>query len=242
MLRSKRVLWKSRQLLSRVAGLVYPILCLGCEQRLYEADSRSLPLCPACLRKLPRAEEQAVAERLSRLQTTQLPIGRAFALWTFDEGGTIQRVQHVLKYGNRPALGVALGQQLGQALRSAWPSTTYDAVVPVPLGRVRMLERGYNQSERLAAGVAEALALPLLRGKALARVRNTRSQTSLSREERTQNVDGAFASSKHVIPTESHLLLIDDVLTTGATLSAAAGELRGAGARVDVAVLAIAAS
>ncbi len=247
------------QALFRAAvGFAYPALCLGCDGRLPpDADGRdagspdALPLCPSCLRHLPRAEPEEVAARLGRLPDDAPPLGAAWALWAFDAGGTVRRLQHVLKYRNRPALGVTLGRLMGDGLLAARPGEGYNAVVPVPLGRPRMLERGYNQSRQLALGVADALAsssappvLGPLRPEvldALVRARPTRTQTALSRARRWANVSGAFALTPGTDVDGLRLLLVDDVLTTGATLAAAAAPLIASGACVDAATLAVAA-
>lgn len=221
-----------RQLGRALVDLLYPPLCLGCEERLPEGPP--LPLCPACRRRLPRAEAEMVAERLARFPAS--PIGHALALWTFDEGGALQRLQHALKYGNRPSLGVRLGRLVG----AAWAEAALPRpglLVPVPLHRPRRLERGYNQAERLACGIAEALGVPLREGL-LARTRRTRSQTALARAERWQNVEGAFTLAEPENLAGRRVLLVDDVLTTGATVIAAALPLAKAGAAVDLALLA----
>jgi ComF family protein len=224
-----------------LAGLAFPALCLGCDRRLPpSAAADEVPLCPACLRRLPRAAAADVTARLDAL-----PGGNAFAhataLWVFDDGGAVQRLQHRLKYGERPGLGAPLGRLLGQAV-AAETGGAYDAVVPVPLARVRRLERGYNQSAALAEGVAAALpGPPPVAEDLLVRTRRTRSQTSLSRGRRWANVDGAFAAPDPAALAGRRLLLVDDVLTTGATLTAAARPLLDAGAAVDLAVFALAA-
>ena len=112
-----------------------------------------------------------------------------------------------------------------------------DRIVPVPLHRQRRLERGYNQSERLAAGLAAVLELPV-EAERLTRPRPTRSQTALSKPERWRNVEAAFAVPDPGGVGGQRVLLVDDVLTTGATAVAAARALRSAGAVVDLAVLA----
>lgn len=227
-------------------GLAFPALCLGCDHRLPAADAApsappDVPLCPACLRRLPRAETADVAARLDAL-----PVGNVFshatALWVFDDGGAVQRLQHQLKYGDRPTLGVALGRLLGQAVAEASGGGRYDAVVPVPLARVRRLERGYNQSAALGEGVAAVLpGAPPVAEPLLVRTRRTRSQTTLSRSRRWANVDGAFEVPDPAAVQGRRLLLVDDVLTTGATVAAAARPLVDAGAAVDLATFALAA-
>src|SRR5690606_16767021 len=160
----------------------------------------------------------------------------AFALWLFDEGTTLQRVQHAVKYHNRPTLGVRLGRWIGEGLRERRVPTP-DLIVPVPLHRVRRLERGYNQSERLARGIADILDAEV-DDDLLVRRRATRSQTSLDKQARWRNVAEAFALSDPAAVAGRRVLLVDDVITTGATVVAAAAPLREAGAVVDLAVLA----
>lgn len=219
----------SRRVAGGLVSIAYPPLCLGCEARLPDpADA----LCATCLRGLPRADAEAVA----RLFTTTPAVQGAVALWAFDPGGTVRRLQHALKYAGRPALGQPLGRTLGLAVRQA--GLPIDAVVPTPLGRLRQLERGYNQAAALADGVAEALGVPHV--DVLQRTRPTRSQAALSKAARRRNVDGAFALAPDVDITGRRVLLVDDVLTTGATLAAAARPLTDAGARVSVAALALA--
>jgi len=214
-------------------NLLYPPSCLGCGAYLAEVTP---PLCHRCLRRLEQPDPDALHARLHRLADPEALDG-VFSLWLFDEGGTVQRIQHLLKYGNRPRYGVALGRLMGTAYTDR---SLPDLVLPIPLHRARLYERGYNQSAMLATGMAESLGIPIATDL-LIRTRATRSQTRLSREARWQNVSGAFAVTDTEAVAGKHILLIDDVLTTGATLAAAAATLKSAGAAsITAATLALA--
>ncbi len=150
------------------------------------------------------------------------------ALWVFEQGGALQAIQHALKYSNRPRYGVALGRLMGSAY-AAEDHPLPDALLPIPLHPTRQLERGYNQSAMLAEGLGAILDRPVLLDT-LARPHPTRSQTHLSREARWANVRDAFAVSQPDVCAGQTVLLVDDILTTGSTLAAAAHVLHDAGA------------
>ena len=157
-------------------------------------------------------------------------IRSAFALWKFDRDEPVRMVLHRLKYGNCPWIGYHLGSTIS-ASTPACPSGSWDYIVPVPLHPRRLLERGYNQSEWIARGLGRALDVRVT-PQALARRKNTKSQTDLSKEDRTSNVSGAFVIDGDTDLTGSSVLLVDDTLTTGATLTAAATTLVESGASV----------
>jgi len=215
--------------------LLYPPQCLGCGASVPEVH---VPLCASCVRRLERPAPETVLDHIRRLPGGDR-LASAQALWAFDTGGVVQRVQHSLKYGNRPAQG----HTLGRWMHHLFPTAPADGglVVPIPLHRTRQLERGYNQSALLAKGLADALGVPVQ--PALYRTRATASQTRLSRKQRWANVAGAFAVQAPAALSGGTVYLIDDVLTTGATLTAAAAALCEAGvAAVHVATLAFARS
>lgn len=223
-----------RRFADAVTDLVYPSLCLGCEQRVSTSDG--LPVCAQCLRQLPAAPEDAALVQI-RQRDAGAAIRAASALWAYDASGTVQRIQYALKYGGQPSLG----EPLGALMAEAWRNRGIELVIPVPLSRPRFLERGYNQSHALARGAGQAMGVPVV-SDVLVRSRPTRTQTRLSASQRWTNVSGAFTVAGLTDLSGTQILLIDDVLTTGATLTAAAQALAKAGATVDAAVLAFAGS
>jgi ComF family protein len=147
----------------------------------------------------------------------------------FVYGGAVARAVARCKYEDRPDLARVLADLLWRALEGDAAPCSCDVVVPVPLHATRLAERGYNQAALLARPIARRLGAPML-ARALARVRNTPRQATLDRAARLANVDGAFAARSPRNIAGAHVLLIDDVCTTGATLGACERALLHAGA------------
>lgn len=200
------------------------LLCPDCRQRL---ESLTRPFCPCCARPCPVAHGSVC--RGAR----RAPYRRLWAVWSYRP--PLDACLRALKFGRLAALASPLGQALGS--RIALENPHYDAVVPVPLHWRRRVWRGFDQAVEIARGVAVRLDLPLLRP--LARRRATTAQSTLPLPARRVNVSGAFRCRTRVGVEQLRLLVVDDVLTTGATLEAAARELRRHGAAaVDAAVVA----
>jgi ComF family protein len=161
------------------------------------------------------------------------------SLYTFRAGGKAQQLIYQLKYANQPQLGRFLGQLYGGVLANvSWPYP-FEGIVPIPLHKRRLRQRGYNQSQFFADGLASVLHIPCM-DNCIERIKNTRSQTTYSMVARLKNVSDAFSVVRPGLVSGKHLLLVDDVATTGATLEAAALALLAAGARaISVATLAV---
>jgi ComF family protein len=135
----------------------------------------------------------------------------------FEKEGSAQQLIHALKYDKRPEIGHSLGLVYGRKIKQQQNRIPFDLIIPVPLHPKKQFKRGYNQSEEFANGLAEGLQIPVL-NDVLLRERNARTQTSLSREARWVNVASDYKVQYTKRLKDKHILLVDDVLTTGATL------------------------
>lgn len=202
-----------RTYLRTALAIVLGERCVICERPLPGAG-----LCPRCLMELPYANLKAKAGNpMERLLWTTTPIQRASATLLYHPGFAIGRITHAIKYMGRCDLAVELGRMMAREHLTTGLFEDIDALVPVPLHPNRQRERGYNQSEKMAEGMAEITGIPVR--NYLIRTRDNRSQTGLSHEERTRNVDEIFAIDTGELQQHPprHILLIDDVMTTGAT-------------------------
>lgn len=221
--------------------LAYPNVCLIC-QTLLKPDETYV--CDDCQHGfdsflLPNESTDEMLATLREHSPHQTAIDDATSLYRFYKQGKLQSLIHAIKYDGLSRLAVEQGRRLGDAIRREKPASKFDCVVPMPLHRLRNIERGYNQAERLAAGVSEIIGAPV---KELARrARYTSTQTGFSLEGRKRNIANAFECSIKL--NGESLLLIDDVFTTGSTMLECAKTLKQSGAgRITIATLAIAAS
>lgn len=209
---------------------LFPPLCLSCGDRLGSEDRF---LCAHCAHSLTRVCETdptmcVLNERFARTQSIS-----AFApLYYFEEHGVLQDVVHALKYGGMTSVGECFGRQLGAHLQTQSAYADIHFIVPIPLHVQKERERGYNQSDWICRGIARVLQVPVER-RILRREKNTRTQTKLTAAERIENVSGAFTVEPSALSSlrRKHVLLVDDVVTTGATLQACAATLIRAGAQ-----------
>lgn len=217
-----------------IADFLFPPLCYSCGTLLPSAHRI---ICPTCAATLTHVDRNDPVFGLARDRLcADGAVDDLFSLYKFEKGKELQALLHELKYAGAADVGRWLGVRLGRALRESGAVAGIDAIIPVPLHVVKKRERGFNQCEHIARGVREILELPA-RPELVRRCRHTSTQTQLGIDERMINMEGAFAVPLHrrkAIERRGFLLL-DDVITTGATVRACAGALRAAGARTIVA-------
>ena len=204
-------------------SLFFPNQCLVCKGGDFHSSD---PICPDCLQLMnPLPIENRVKEL-----TVNNGIDMALAGWDF--GDELRTAIHSLKYEERARIGSFLGKVLGERLHLK-TIQELDYLIPVPLHPVKFRDRGFNQAEWIAVGVGKAIQKPVQTGL-MKRMKYTISQTTLNREERLNNMKQAFRITKDV--TDKKIGIVDDVLTTGSTISSMASVLKDAGAKTIVAL------
>jgi ComF family protein len=218
--------------------LLFPHLCSGCGNDLLPKESC---LCLHCREHLPQTLfEQHQRNPIEKIFTGRLPLAAASAAFYFSKASLLQHLMHRFKYKQEKELGLQLGEIMGRQLEQSGRFAP-DALVPLPLFADREKKRGYNQAAVLCEGIAASLRVPVLTG-AVIRPRATETQTRKNRVERWQNIEGQFQVSRPELIRGRHILLVDDVITTGATLEACGQALLEAGpASLSVASLCYAA-
>lgn len=223
---------------ANLSQLFFPINCECCSNWLSENEE---VLCLHCIAALPRTNYHHDLHN----QSQQRFIGRvniqfATSFLYFTKEGMMQHLMHRFKYRDRKNIGKHLGLLFGSELAAGNHLQNIDGIVPVPLHFSKKDRRGYNQSDLIAEGLKESINVPIF-SDALIRTKNTESQTQKTRAERLKNVKDVFIAKEQHTLQGKHVLLVDDVITTGATLESAALTLLSIpGVSVSIATLGIA--
>jgi ComF family protein len=211
-----------KEIKESILHVVFPHICDGCGSDLLNIESR---LCIRCLASLPETSfEQHANNPVEKLFWGRMKIINAAAQFYFTKESLMQHLMHQFKYKGNKELGLQLGRLMGNALKSASRFSEIDALIPLPLFPSKEKKRGYNQATVLCDGMAEILNIPVL-NNVITRPQHTETQTKKGRIERWRNIEGKFQLIDPLKIQNKHVLLVDDVITTGATLEACGNEL-----------------
>jgi ComF family protein len=213
-------------LLSDFSHLFFPHICAGCGTDALHEES---PVCIHCAANLPTTNFITQPDNLvEKIFWGRLPLACAASAYYFTKDSLLQHLLHLLKYKGRQDIGVFLGNLIGQQLNDTNRFSSVDGLLPLPLFKKREKKRGYNQAELLAQGISNYFNKPIFPDVVQRRL-PTETQTHKSRIERWQNMEGTFEITNIEAIAGKHILLIDDVITTGATLEACGTELLASG-------------
>lgn len=233
---------KLKEYVAALFDLVLPRTCAVCGKPL---GLKERQICSDCLADVPYTyhwllEHNEMADRFNGLiLDSSSRYEYAVSLFFYRKGSPYRNITRALKYHGNRELGTLAARKLGENIAACPWFEDVDLIIPVPLHWARLWKRGYNQAEVIAKGIAEKVSAPV-DGNILHRSRRTRSQTRLSLSDKHKNVSGAF-SLKGEAPSAHHILLVDDVFTTGSTLSECYKTLRkayGREVRISIATLA----
>ena len=212
---------------SRLVDLIAPRACVVCGGRL---GIHEFFICGSCNLQLPRTNyaDNPYENDMARLFWGQLPVERCAALFFYQGGSGPSQILYELKYKNHPEIGEFFGRMIAEEWNDTGFFEGIDLIVPVPLAKERQRQRGYNQSLHIAHGIGSVTRLPIVTN-AVSREQFVESQTQKDRWQRNENVEGCFRLNDGSALKGRHVLLVDDVVTTGATICSCGREMLKAG-------------
>lgn len=218
----------SNGILEDFISLFYPRYCRGCFNGLVKGEEL---ICTQCMLEMPKSYYHLQRDNpFFQKFHGRLPVNHVMTLYKFAKRGRVQQLLHALKYRQQPEIGEMLGRVYGHDLLEADYRRTFDLIVPVPLHITRRKLRGYNQSEEFGKGLSQMLEVPC-DDTCMKRDAMTETQTHKTRLSRWENVSRVFKVIDPRAIAEKRVLLVDDVVTTGATLEACGQALLQAGCR-----------
>ncbi|MDX1652006.1 MAG: hypothetical protein R3277_05915 [Brumimicrobium sp.] len=220
-------------------SLIYPNPCIICQDELPESQSF---FCISCLTNLSFTDYEKYIEPTDadELFWGRIKIEHVWACLFFEKGNSTQTILHTIKYKEGKELGVFMGEMMGRRLLDTEKFLSIDALIPIPLHSKKSFIRGYNQSALIAQGLSNVLNIPVIEG--VRRKKHHDSQTKKNRFERWDNVKTIFEADPDILNNYNHTAIVDDVLTTGSTLEAAAKSIKDLlpGQKISLLTLAIA--
>lgn len=205
-------------LINDFLSLIYPRHCEACGNNLYKHE---VFICNYCHLNLPKSNYHQISDNgLDKLFASRVPTQNAFALYLFEKSGKVQKLLHAIKYQHQKELALHLGSLYAAELAEQKKLEAVDMLLAIPLHERKLKLRGFNQSEWFAKGLAKGLGKPL-EVNFLTRLIDTKTQTKKKKYARWENVEGVFGLNRSGDLINKHILLVDDVITTGATIEAA---------------------
>ena len=211
-----------KSMLNDFLSLIFPKVCYACGKSLLKSEDC---ICTFCLYELPKTNFHLYNDNhVVKLFWGRTNIYSASSLYSFSKGSKVQHLIHQLKYRGEKEIGITLGKQYGNELKNAPLFSSANMVIPVPLHPKKLKKRGYNQSETFAQGIAESMQIEN-GSKFLIRTHASETQTRKSRFARWENIEEIFQVVSPEKILGKHILLVDDVVTTGSTLEACANKI-----------------
>ena len=219
-----------------LVNLIFPKLCRGCGNDLFGTEE---VLCLQCIDKLPATNFHLHANNpVEKIFWGRLPLVSASSHFYFTKDSLLQHLLHAFKYKNAVEIGLYFGRCMGRSFLQSNRFNNIDALIPLPLHPRKEKKRGYNQATVLCEGIAEITKVPVLK-TAVIKPRSTQTQTHKDRVGRWQNIEGKFLLADVAPIANKHVLLVDDVVTTGATLESCGQQLLNIeGLQLSIATLA----
>lgn len=207
-------------LINDFLSLIYPRHCEACSNTLFRHETF---ICTHCKLNLPKSNyhlNNLSDTELARIFTARVPLKKALCFYLYEKSGKIQKLLHAIKYQNQKELAEHIGSIYGEELQKSGAMSDLHVIIPIPLHKNKLKLRGYNQSEWFAKGLSKSLNTPM-NTDLLERISDTSTQTKKKKYQRWENVEGIFKLNNHEHLINKHVLLVDDVITTGATIEAA---------------------
>jgi ComF family protein len=205
-----------------IIHLLYPVICAGCGSDLISGKK---VICDDCENGMPVTGFHFYRENpVEKIFRGRLPVITASAHAYFSKDSVVQNILHSLKYGGNKEVGIKMGRMMGRTLKTCEWNNNVFGLVPLPLHFSKQKKRGYNQAKMICDGISAEMNIPVLTD-VIERRKNTSTQTRKSRIERWTNIESKFELKNQAVIMNKHVLLVDDVITTGATLEACGSEL-----------------
>jgi len=215
--------------ISDLLDIIFPRHCLVCGDILAKDEE---DLCLKCLIELPIIDDRQAAE-IEKQFWGIIPVERATSYIHYRKGSPYNTLLHHLKYKNRPDIGIRLAQNAAIELQEKKFFDGIDIIIPLPLSTKKLRKRGYNQCDYIAKGISQVTNIPVITDNVI-RNKANETQTHKTRDERWKNVEGIFSLTKPENLRGKHILLVDDVLTTGATITSCARTILESDCKISI--------